>query len=94
MRQSDRLIVAVGPLGDLTPASKIKQEEEKGPAVQLETPGIGPVEITAAKIMMEDGEMPATQLTIHTSFEILQQKDLGNTVEATAWLRPCPLNVL
>ena len=70
------LIVAAGPLGDKTPASKIRHDEEIGPAVQLETPGVELPKITAAKIRLEDGELSAAQLMVPTLFEILQQKDI------------------
>ena len=72
----DRIDSSSGTAGDKTPASKTRQDEEIGPAVQLETPGAELHEYTAAKIRLEDGEVSATQLTIHTSFEVLQHIDI------------------
>ena len=70
------IIVAAESLGHKTPASTIRQDEEIGPTVHLETPGVEHHEYTAAKIMMEDGEVSASQLTIPTSFGVLQQTDV------------------
>ena len=47
-------------LGDKTPATKIRIIKKAGPAAT----------------MLDDGEVSASQLTIPTSFVVLQQKNL------------------
>ena len=53
-------IVAAESLGDKKPVTKIRKIEETG----------------SAEIMLEDGEVSASQLTIPTSFGVLQQTDV------------------
>ena len=54
------MIVAAESLGDKKPATKIRQIEETGPAV----------------IILEDGEVSASQLMIPTSLGVLQHTDI------------------
>ena len=53
-------ILAAESLGDKKPVTKIRMIEEAGPA----------------EIMLEDGEVSASQLTIQTPFRVLQQTDV------------------